>query len=86
MKGANTMMGFWNGERCEYCSGTIVERTVDLPRKVGEKYVLIRNVPAGVCRKCGTRYYTANVLKTIEAVVHGRKKVEREIPMAVYSL
>ena len=79
-------MGFWEGEKCEYCNGLIVERTVDLSRKSGESYILIKNVPAGVCKKCGTRYYAANVLKTIESSVRGRRKADGEIPMAVYSL
>lgn len=79
-------MGFWDGERCEYCNGLIVEKIIDLPRKAGEKYVLIKNVHAGVCRGCGTRYYTANVLKNIEMIIQERRKAERKIPMAVYSL
>ena len=79
-------MGFWDDERCEYCSEIIVEKTIDLPRKIGEKYVLIENVPAGVCKGCGTRYYSANVLKNIEMIAQGRRKVEREVSMAVYSL
>jgi YgiT-type zinc finger domain-containing protein len=73
-------------ERCEYCNGVIVEKIVDLPRKVGEKYILIKNVPVGACKGCGTRYYTANVLKNIEMITQGRRKAEREVPMAVYSL
>lgn len=84
MKGRNTM-GFWKGERCEYCNGHIVERMIDLPRKVSGKYVLIKNVPVGVCRGCGMRYYAANILKTIESSIK-RRKAEKEIPMTVYSL
>jgi YgiT-type zinc finger domain-containing protein len=80
------VMGFWDGERCEYCNGLIVEKRVDLTRKVGENYVLIENVPAGVCTECGTRYYAANVLKTVEETIRGRRKAEREVLMAVYSL
>lgn len=79
-------MGFWDKERCEYCNAVIVEKIIDLPRKVGRRYVLIKNVPAGVCKGCGSRYYAANVLKSIETIVRGRKKAEKEIPMAVYSL
>jgi len=78
-------MGFWEGERCEYCNGPIMEKRVDLLRKIGEKYFLIKNVPVGVCKECGTRYYAANTLKTIEMYVK-RQKAEKEIPMAVYSL
>jgi YgiT-type zinc finger domain-containing protein len=79
-------MEFWEGERCEYCGGPIVEKKVDLLRKVGGKYILVQNVPAGVCQECGTRYYAANVLKTVKATIRGRRKTERKIPLAVYSL
>jgi len=79
-------MGFWDGERCEYCDGSIVEKTIDLPRKAGKRYILIRSVPVGVCTGCGTRYYAANVLKNIEEVTRGRRQAEREISMTVYSL
>lgn len=79
-------MGFWKDERCEYCDGLIVEKRVDLPRRVAKKYVLIENVPAGVCTRCGTRYYAANVLKTIEETVRRRRKAVREVVMPVYSL
>lgn len=78
-------MGFWEGERCEYCDGVIIEKNVDLSRKVKGKYVLIEKVPAGVCTECGTRYYAANVLKTIEETIRGRRKAEREVLVPVYS-
>ena len=77
---------FWSGEHCEYCDGPIVEKTVDLPRRVGKRYVLIKNVPVGVCKECGTRYFAANILKTIEATIRGRRKAKKEICMPVYSL
>jgi len=35
-------LGFWDDERCEYCNGLIIEKIVDLLRKVGEKYILIK--------------------------------------------
>ncbi len=78
--------GFWEGEQCEYCGRSIVEKSVDVSRKVGKKYILIENVPAEICTECGTRYYTANVLKTIEETVRGRRNVKREIVVPVYSL
>ena len=81
-----TTMGFWNGERCEYCNGIIREKKMDLSRKLKDKYILIENVPTGVCSECGTRYYSANVLKTIEETVSGRRKATREVRVPVYSL
>ena len=79
-------MGFWKGETCEYCGGEIVEKRVTLHRKVKSKYAIIEDVPAGVCTECGTRYYAANVLKTVEASIHGRRKAERREIVPVYSI
>jgi len=79
-------VGLWEGETCEYCGGAIREKTVALSRKVKGKYLLIENVPAGVCSECGTRYYTANVLKTIAETIKGRRRAQREITVPVYSL
>lgn len=77
---------FWEGESCEYCGGPIAEKRVDLSRKIKNRYVLIERVPAGVCTECGTRYYSANILKTIEETVRGRRKAKREMVVPVYSL
>lgn len=78
-------MDFWEGERCEYCGGAITEKTVILYRKVQGKHVLVENVPAGVCIECGMRYYTANVLKTVEESLHGRRQMKQEVLAPVYS-
>jgi YgiT-type zinc finger domain-containing protein len=86
MKRPDVTGGFWDGERCEYCNGVIREKKTDLPRKLKEKYILIENVPTGVCSECGTRYYSANVLKTIEETIAGRRKAVREVRVPVYSL
>jgi YgiT-type zinc finger domain-containing protein len=77
---------FWQSESCEYCGGEIVEKRVTLTRKVKGQYVLIENVPAGVCTKCGTRYFSANVLKTVEESVRGRRHVDREVVIPIYAL
>ena len=79
-------MSFWEGETCEYCGGNIVEKRVTLHRKLKKQHVLIENVPAGVCRKCGTRHFAANVLKMIEETMRGRHKAGREVRVPVYSL
>ncbi|MCC6127101.1 MAG: YgiT-type zinc finger protein [Pirellulales bacterium] len=76
---------FWQGECCEYCNGIIKEKIVDLSRKVKKTYVVIENVPTGVCTECGTRYYSANVLKSIEETLRGRRKATREVRVPVYS-
>lgn len=78
-------MSFWEGETCECCGGKITEKRVTLHRKVKGSYLLIEDVPAGVCQQCGMRYYTANVLKTIEESIRGRQQAGREVIVPVYS-
>ncbi len=81
----NNKLTFWEGETCEYCHGTLVEKRVTLHRKIKGNYLLLEGIPAGVCQQCGTRYYTANVLKTIQESIHGRLKAEREVLVPIYS-
>jgi YgiT-type zinc finger domain-containing protein len=76
---------FWQGETCEYCGGEIVEKHVTMHRTVKGNYVLLENVPVGVCTRCGTRYYSANVLKTIEENLRGRRKASREVVVPIYA-
>jgi YgiT-type zinc finger domain-containing protein len=66
-------MTYWRGETCECCGGEIDEKRVTLHRKLKGNYVLIENIPAGVCKQCGTRHYAANVLKTVEESIRGRR-------------
>lgn len=79
-------VSFWEGETCEYCSGAIKDKRVTLHRKHRGKYVLVENVPAGTCTQCGTRYFSANVLKTVEESIRGRRPVKRETLVPVYSM
>jgi len=85
MKTERNKTTFWDGETCEYCGGAIVEKRVTIHRQIKGEYVLIEDVPAGVCTECGTRYYTANVLKTVEASIHGRVPAVREVKVPVYA-
>ncbi len=46
-----------NYGECSYCSGQVTERQIDLVRQWKGQFVLIENVPAGVCNQCGERYF-----------------------------
>lgn len=79
-------MGFWDGETCEHCDGEIVDRRVTVHRRVDGHYVIVEDVPAGVCLACGMRYFSASVLKSIELTVRDRLNAKREEVVPVYSL
>jgi len=73
------------GYKCEYCKGTVKERLVErevFKHKTG--FVILENVPIGVCDKCGYRYYHSTVLRRVEEIAEGKEAPERTeiIPVA----
>ncbi len=71
--------------RCEYCDGTVREKVVEREAfKHKEGFVILEDVVIGVCDKCGNRYYSADILKRVEAIATGKIPPERteEVPVA----
>ena len=76
-----------NGDKCEYCDGIVHERIVErevFKHKNG--FVILKNVPIGVCNTCGSRYYSAKVLHEVDDIASGRRQAEEEVvPIAEYA-
>ncbi|MBI1930146.1 YgiT-type zinc finger protein [Candidatus Poribacteria bacterium] len=77
-----------NSDMCEYCDGTVRERVVEreiFKHKNG--FVVLEQVPLGVCDKCGRRYYSAMVLHEIDDIATGRRQADYKeiIPIAVHA-
>ncbi|MBI5529393.1 MAG: YgiT-type zinc finger protein [Deltaproteobacteria bacterium] len=73
------------GYKCEYCEGTVKEHVVAKEAfKHRKGFVILEDVPVGVCGKCGYRYYHASILKAVDEVAEGRRSSERfeSIPVA----
>ncbi len=72
---------------CEHCGGLVRERRIDQEalRHKG-RFVIIENVPIGVCEKCGARYYDASVLRRVAEVGGGAVPAESalEVPVAKF--
>ena len=73
--------------RCEYCDGTVRDRI--LPRHgfnhaVG--FVILENVPVGVCDQCGNHYYDAIVLKRVHELATGKRSPARTEVIPVGSI
>ncbi len=76
-----------DGDLCEYCDGIVLERIMErevFKHKNG--FVILKNVPIGVCNKCGSRYYSAKVLHEVDDIASGRRQAEKEVvPIAEYA-
>ena len=73
------------GYKCEYCEGLVIERIVkreSFKHKCG--FVILEDIPIGICDTCGYRYYHSSVLKRVEEIATGKQLPERTetIPVA----
>ena len=57
---------------CQYCAGRVRGRKVTVDLRRGERLFVFRNVPVGVCSKCGERYYPGRTLEHLDEIAeHG---------------
>lgn len=70
-------------ETCEYCNGEVWAKTVTVHYRHKGKLVLIENVPARVCRRCGERYYDATTIEKLEAIARRKRTAEKTLLVPV---
>ena len=76
------------GYKCEYCDGTVQERKVDREAfKHRDGFVILEDVPIGVCDNCGSRYYHSSLLRRVEEIAARVKSPERieQVPVASFA-
>lgn len=76
------------GFQCEHCGGTVRERRIkrEALRHKGS-FVILEDVPVGVCDRCGARYFDASVLRRVAEIGRGTTPSARtiEVPVARYA-
>lgn len=55
---------------CTFCGGSVEERRIEYDYRRRDRLLVISNVPAGVCRQCGEKYFQPGVLKRMDAAYH----------------
>jgi len=76
------------GYKCEYCDGIVRQRTVEREAfKHRAGFVILENVPIGVCDTCGNRCYHASLLRRVEEIATRRRIPERMemVPVTVFA-
>jgi len=56
-------------ERCTFCKGTLQEGKTEFITRVGDGIIVIKDVPAYICDRCGEAYYTVETSRKIDAVM-----------------
>lgn len=75
------------GYPCEYCDGIVQERVVEREAfKHRHGFVILENVPIGVCSTCGYRYYHSTLLHRVEEIAAKKKSPKRMelVPVASF--
>ncbi len=75
-----------SADMCEYCNGTVEEKVAQVDFRYKGHIIYIKNVPVGVCNKCGERYFDAKVYKKLEEIARKKHKIKNKIsfPLANY--
>ena len=56
---------------CTHCGREVVEQTIDYDYRRQKHLMVVSNVPAGVCRQCGEKYFKPAILKRMDSLYHG---------------
>ena len=85
MKSTDTTKRNSYGYSCEHCDGTVRPKRVAREAFKHKKgFIILEGIVVGVCDKCGTRYYSAEILHAVHDVATGAKPFDRieKIPVS----
>jgi YgiT-type zinc finger domain-containing protein len=75
------------GYKCAYCDGIGREQIVKREAfKHRNGFVILEDVPIGVCDACGSRYYHSTLLHRVEEIATGARAAQRtqRVPVALF--
>jgi len=55
---------------CSFCGGEVEEKNIEYDYRRQSHLLIVSNVPAGVCRQCGEKYFKPGILKKMDQVYH----------------
>lgn len=70
---------------CFMCKGTLEEKKVNYIVDLEETIIIIKGVPAKVCRQCGEQYFDDKTSENIEALVNQLKQLPMEVSIVNYT-
>ena len=76
--------------KCEICNTPLKEKNIQQDFWIKGKLVVIENVPAGVCPKCGAKIVNAEVGEHIAALLEDRNLINKaptiSVPLLKYEV
>ena len=70
--------------KCFMCKGETEQKLVNYLLDVDNRIIIIKEVPANVCKQCGERYFDDDVMENLEKIIEDVKNVSIEISVVNY--
>ena len=70
---------------CFVCKGDLVEERKTYVATLPECVIIVKDVPALVCKQCGEVYYSDEVSDRLEKIVGRLKKLVKEVAIVEYN-
>ena len=72
--------------KCFLCKGTLDKTTTKFIVDLGECVVIVKNVPAMVCRQCGEKTFDDAAMERLEKIMDTvRNSLVREVAIVEYT-
>lgn len=69
---------------CPKCKGKTEKKIVNYILDLDNTIIIIKDVPANVCTKCGDRYFDDDVMKNLEKIVNQLRTITTEMSVVSY--
>ncbi|MCJ7578430.1 MAG: type II toxin-antitoxin system MqsA family antitoxin [candidate division Zixibacteria bacterium] len=70
--------------KCVFCGGRVEKKKVTFSYEEDSKYLLVKNVPAEVCTKCGEKTYSPEVTDELLRFAKEKFKPVKTIKVPVF--
>ena len=70
--------------KCFMCKGDTERKLVNYLIDIDKKIIIIKEVPANVCKQCGERYFDDDVMQNLEKIIEDIKNASIEISIVNY--
>lgn len=69
---------------CIVCKGLTEKKNVNYILDLNNTIIIIKDVPANVCTKCGERYFDDDVMENLEKIVNNLRTISTEMSVVSY--
>ncbi|HHT9133533.1 MAG TPA: YgiT-type zinc finger protein [Candidatus Avalokitesvara rifleensis] len=70
--------------KCTFCGGEVEKKRVTFSYEKADKFLLVENVPAEVCAKCGEKTYSPEVTDELLRFAKAGAKPQKTLQVPVF--